>query len=95
MRASSPAAHGSASQSTTPSQSHSPHDSTQVRACAGALPYMITLDSHRGCVVLSLRGTLTMQDLVTDLILDPVPLDTWLPAAFLQVGHCSCTYVLT
>ena len=47
----------------------------------------MTLDSHRGCVVLALRGTLTMQDLVTDLILDPVPLDSWLPAAFLQVGR--------
>ena len=47
---------------------------------------MITLDSQRGCVVLSLRGTLTMQDLVTDLILDPVHLDSWLPAAFTKVG---------
>ena len=52
---------------------------------------MITLDSKRGCVVLSLRGTLTVQDLVTDLLLDPVPLDTWLPAPFLEARSATCT----
>ena len=52
------------------------------RCVAGALPYLVAVDSAQGCVVLSLRGTLTLQDLVTDLVLEPVPLDAWLPPDF-------------
>ena len=51
----------------------------------GALPYMVTIDSVKGCVVLSLRGTLTLRDLVTDLVLEPVALESWLPPSFVEV----------
>ena len=55
---------------------------------------MVTVDSARGCVVLSLRGTLTMQDIVTDLVLEPVSVETWLPAEFVKVGDLAAVWNL-
>uniref|UniRef100_A0A383W0M9 sn-1-specific diacylglycerol lipase n=1 Tax=Tetradesmus obliquus TaxID=3088 RepID=A0A383W0M9_TETOB len=50
----------------------------------GLLPYSVALDEAARCVVLAIRGSLSVEDCVTDVLYDPAPLDEdWLlqPAA--------------
>ena len=55
----------------------------------GALPYTVALDHEAGAVVVAVRGTISVNDVVTDFLATPEALDGWLPAGFLQV-HCVC-----
>eukprot|EP00879_Flechtneria_rotunda_P015830 GHRR01016553.1.p1 GENE.GHRR01016553.1~~GHRR01016553.1.p1 ORF type:complete len:1195 (+),score=470.03 GHRR01016553.1:1101-4685(+) len=50
----------------------------------GLLPYSVAVDEGRRCVVVAVRGSLSVEDCVTDVLYDPAPLDEdWLvnPAA--------------
>lgn len=40
---------------------------------------------HRKAVVLALRGTMSMADVVTDAVVHPEPIDDWLPPRFSRV----------
>jgi len=42
------------------------------------LPYMIALDHRKKAVVLAVRGTFSIADLVTDAVVYPEPIDEWL-----------------
>ena len=42
----------------------------------------------RKAVVLALRGTMSMADIVTDAVAHPEQIDDWLPPTFAQVGRC-------
>ena len=46
----------------------------------------------RKAVVLALRGTMSMADIVTDAVAHPEQIDDWLPPHFAKVGW-SCTAV--
>ncbi|KAK9823352.1 hypothetical protein WJX72_002122 [[Myrmecia] bisecta] len=47
------------------------------------LPYLIALDSVSRSVLLAIRGTATMEDVITDSVAEPEALtDDWLPEAF-------------
>jgi len=41
-------------------------------------------------VVLSIRGTVSVADLATDMLADPEPMEEWLPDTMTEVGH-SCS----
>ncbi|EFN60123.1 expressed protein, partial [Chlorella variabilis] len=43
------------------------------------LPYMVVADHGRRAVVLAIRGTISIADLVTDAVVYPEPLDSFLP----------------
>ncbi|KAL0048262.1 hypothetical protein WJX82_011336 [Trebouxia sp. C0006] len=45
----------------------------------GDLPYMLALDRPTKSVVLSIRGTVSVADLATDMLADPEPMEEWLP----------------
>ncbi|KAL6771321.1 hypothetical protein ACKKBG_A25865 [Auxenochlorella protothecoides x Auxenochlorella symbiontica] len=47
---------------------------------AGALPYLVMWDRSHDTLVISLRGTVSLADLVTDLLSQPVDVSDWLPA---------------
>ena len=57
----------------------------------GALPYTVALDHGAGAVVVAVRGTISVNDVVTDFLATPEALDGWLPAGFLQVRRVYCT----
>lgn len=64
---------------------------SQARSCsAGALPYIIALDRDTKSVVISIRGTVTLADLATDMMAEPKPMDEWLPDSMAQVGSELC-----
>ncbi|KAL3156144.1 hypothetical protein ABBQ32_012435 [Trebouxia sp. C0010 RCD-2024] len=42
------------------------------------LPYFIAIDEHSHSVVVSIRGTLSLEDCVTDFMCEPVDLDEWI-----------------
>lgn len=44
------------------------------------LPYMVALDHAHKKVVLSIRGTSSLADLITDAVVYPMPVDSWLSA---------------
>ncbi|KFM25319.1 Sn1-specific diacylglycerol lipase alpha [Auxenochlorella protothecoides] len=50
-----------------------------ANAQGGALPYAIALHRESRSVVLALRGTVTMEDLITDLLSAPIDVSEWLP----------------
>lgn len=60
----------------------------------GLLPYYIALDRTRQCVVLSVRGSLSLSDVVTDLMAHPVPLllpqGGWLTEVRARVCFTEC-----
>lgn len=56
----------------------------------GALPFAVALDHEGGAVVVSVRGTISVNDVVTDFLATPEALHDWLPAAFTQVGFMQC-----
>ena len=43
---------------------------------------------RRKAVVLALRGTMSMADIVTDAVAHPEQIDDWLPPTFAKVGNC-------
>ncbi|BDA43045.1 probable Sn1-specific diacylglycerol lipase alpha [Coccomyxa sp. Obi] len=45
------------------------------------LPYCIALDKKRKSVVVAIRGTMSMADVVTDAVVHPEGIDDWLPPA--------------
>ncbi|GAB4819117.1 hypothetical protein N2152v2_006163 [Parachlorella kessleri] len=45
----------------------------------GVLPYIIMLDRPTKSVVLAVRGTVSMEDLITDLLSSPLDVSSWLP----------------
>ena len=53
--------------------------------CAGALPYIIALDRDTKSVVISIRGTVTLADLATDMMAEPKAMDEWLPDSMAHV----------
>ncbi|KAL3137504.1 hypothetical protein ABBQ38_004792 [Trebouxia sp. C0009 RCD-2024] len=48
------------------------------------LPYMIILDKEKKKVVVAIRGTQSIADLVTDAVVHPEPMDSWVPQDFLK-----------
>lgn len=44
-------------------------------------------------VVVAIRGTMSLADLVTDAVVHPESLAEWLPAATRKVSHFSSTYM--
>ena len=60
-------------------------------AHAGELPYLLALDQPTKSVVLSIRGTVSVADLATDMLADPEPMEEWLPDTMTQVGPVSYT----
>lgn len=50
----------------------------------GLLPYMIMLDRKKRRVVLSIRGTVGLNDLMTDLLSQPVEINAFLPQSLLN-----------
>lgn len=50
-----------------------------VNAQGGALPFTVMADRTTQSVVISLRGTVSMEDLITDLLSQPVDVTEWLP----------------
>ncbi|DBA94054.1 TPA: hypothetical protein ACH3X1_001703 [Trebouxia sp. C0004] len=51
----------------------------------GDLPYMVALDRPTKSVVLSIRGTVSVADLATDMLADPEPMEEWLPDTMTEV----------
>lgn len=51
----------------------------------GALPYIVVLDHATKSVVVSVRGSVSTADWVTDFLGIPEVLDEWLPDAFKEV----------
>ncbi|KAL0029095.1 hypothetical protein WJX77_006448 [Trebouxia sp. C0004] len=47
-------------------------------ASHSCLPYFIAIDEHSNSVVVSVRGTLSLEDCVTDFLCEPVDLDEWI-----------------
>ena len=45
-----------------------------------ALPWMVCLDRSRQAVVVAVRGTVSLQDAITDIVFNPEPIDHWVPA---------------
>ena len=56
-----------------------------ISFCAGALPYIIALDRDTKSVVISIRGTVTLADLATDMMAEPKAMDEWLPDSMAHV----------
>lgn len=46
---------------------------------------MLALDRPTKSVVLSIRGTVSVADLATDMLADPEPMEEWLPDTFTRV----------
>lgn len=51
----------------------------------GALPYIVALDHDTKSVVVSIRGSVSTADWVTDFLGIPEQLEDWLPDAFKRV----------
>ncbi|KAK9847646.1 hypothetical protein WJX84_000251 [Apatococcus fuscideae] len=47
----------------------------------GCIPYFIAVDKSTKSVVLAIRGTLSLEDCLTDLLCEPAELDAWLKQA--------------
>jgi Lipase (class 3) len=47
----------------------------QLRSSFNEVPYCILLDHRRESIVVSIRGTFSLEDCVTDVLIDPEPLD--------------------
>ncbi|KAL4447467.1 hypothetical protein ABPG75_004686, partial [Micractinium tetrahymenae] len=50
-----------------------------TNVAGGVLPYLIMLHRPSKSVVLSVRGTVSMEDLITDLLSNPVDVSDWVP----------------
>lgn len=50
------------------------------------------LRRKRKAVVLALRGTMSMADIVTDAVAHPEQIDDWLPPTFAKVGTLLCPH---
>eukprot|EP00891_Asterochloris_glomerata_P004182 jgi/Astpho2/4182/Aster-x1205 len=59
------------------------HDNTALTH----IPYMICLDRKLKKIILALRGTMTVADLVTDAVCHPEPLDSWLPDEVVELNE--------
>ncbi|KAK9811146.1 hypothetical protein WJX73_006499 [Symbiochloris irregularis] len=46
------------------------------------LPYMVALERDRKAVVLAIRGTSSLADVVTDAVVRPAPMQDWLPEQY-------------
>ncbi|KAK9829311.1 hypothetical protein WJX72_005111 [[Myrmecia] bisecta] len=57
---------------------HFSHDNTAL----AHLPYMIVLDRPTRTVVVAIRGTVSIADLVTDAVVHPECINSWLPKGF-------------
>ena len=54
----------------------------------GALPYIVALDHDTKSVVVSIRGSVSTADWVTDMLGVPERLDEWIPDSFREVRSC-------
>jgi hypothetical protein len=50
-----------------------------ANVAGGVLPYLVMLHRPSKSVVVSVRGTVSMEDLITDLLSNPVDVATWVP----------------
>lgn len=48
------------------------------------LPYMIILDKEKKSVVVAIRGTQSIADLVTDAVVHPEPMESWVPQDYVK-----------
>ena len=53
----------------------------------GALPYIVALDHETKSVVVSIRGSVSTADWVTDMLGVAERCDDWVPDSFREVGH--------
>ncbi|KFM25325.1 hypothetical protein F751_0863 [Auxenochlorella protothecoides] len=52
---------------------------TDANTSGGALPYLVMRHRPSNSLVISIRGTVSMEDLITDLLSQPVDVSDWLP----------------
>lgn len=60
---------------------------------AKCLPYYIACDPSTRSVVLAIRGTLSMEDMVTDMLCEPASLDDWIRTVSRVLGRCFRSWV--
>lgn len=60
----------------------SPLEYCLILQALGALPYIILLDHDSKSVVVSIRGSVTSADWITDMLGVPERLDDWIPDSF-------------